>query len=181
MENFWFVSLGLLLVGISLGGWCLTLVGLPGNWLITASAALYAWLGPPTGVGAIGWKAVLGLAILTALGELIETFTSVVGARRAGGSRRAALFSLLGSIVGAISGAAIGVPIPVLGSAIGSILGGAIGAFGGAVLAEQSRGEGNSKSIRVGRAAFWGRLLGTGAKSVIASINVVVVVVSLLT
>ena len=83
------------------------------------------------------------------------------------------LFALIGSIVGAIGGAAVGLPVPVLGSAVASIAGGALGALAGAAFAEHTRGESPSQSLRVGCAAFWGRLLGTGVKTIVATALVV--------
>jgi hypothetical protein len=89
------------------------------------------------------------------------------------------VYSLIGSLVGAIGGATVGIPIPVIGSAIGAVFGGAVGAFGGAALAEYTLGEQMHQSVKVGHAAFWGRLLGTGAKTVIASILAVTAVVAI--
>ena len=171
----------LLLVAASVLGWILSLVGMPGNWIIVASAALYAWLGPGSGAPQVGWTAVVALAALAAAGEFAEFAAGMWGARRAGGSRRAALFALIGSIVGAIGGAAVGLPVPVLGSAVASIAGGALGALAGAAFAEHTRGESPSQSLRVGCAAFWGRLLGTGVKTIVATALVVGVLVALMT
>ena len=113
-------------------------------------------------------------------GELAEFGASVWGARRAGGSRRAAVFSLIGSLIGAVAGATLGLPIPILGPPLAAVLGGAIGALASAALAEHTRGESSSQSLRVGSAAFVGRLLGTGAKTVAATVLAVVAVVALL-
>ncbi len=146
-------------------GWTLTLIGMPGNWLMVCAAAIYAWIGPNSGILQIGWPAVLFLAALAAVGELAELATSVWGARRAGGSRRAAIFSLFGSMGGAVVGVMLGLPIPLLGPPIAALLGGALGALIGAAAAEHSLGEAPGQSLRVGHAAFWGRILGTGAKT----------------
>lgn len=170
------IVLLLLAVGV---GWLLTLLAMPGNWLMVGAAALYAWLGPQSGVTQISWKTVAAMTALAVLGEIAEFLAGVVGARRAGGSSRAAVYSLIGSLIGAIGGATAGIPIPVLGSAIGAVVGGALGAFGGAALAEHTLGEHMQQSMKVGQAAFWGRLLGTGAKTVVASIMAVTAVVAI--
>lgn len=162
-------------------GWVLTLVAMPGNWLMFLAAAAYAWLGPQTGLTQLDWKTVLVLGVLVIVGEIAEFAAGMVGARRAGGSRRAAVFSLIGSLIGAIGGAMIGIPIPILGSAIAAIVGGALGAFGGAAFAEHTRGERAGHSLKVGQAAFWGRILGTGIKTIIASIIAAVTVIALVT
>ena len=175
------VSAILLLLGATMLGWALTLLGMPGNWLIVGATALYAWVGPVSGLPQIGWGVVGVLAVLAAVGELAETAAGMWGARRAGGSRRAALFSLVGSLLGAIAGAALGMPVPLIGSAIAAIAGGAVGALAGAALAEHTRGETSGQAFRVGRAAFWGRLLGTGVKTLVATALAVGVLVGLIT
>ncbi|MCG8451464.1 MAG: DUF456 domain-containing protein [Pirellulales bacterium] len=175
MDYLWFYTALVLLLAALAAGWALTLVGLPGNWLMVGAAALYAWLAPTDGVAQISWQTVVAATVLAAAGELAELAASVWGARRAGGSRRAAVFSLFGSLGGALLGAMVGIPIPVVGSAVAAVLGGAVGALAGAAFAEHSRGEMPSQSLRVGQAAFWGRLLGTGAKTFIATLLALVV------
>ena len=161
-------------------GWILTLFGMPGNWVIVAGTACYAWLGPSEGAAQLSWGVVGVFAVLAVLGEIAETAAGMWGASRVGGSRRAAVFSLIGSILGALGGAALGVPVPLVGSAIAAVGGGALGALAGAALAEQTRGESSSHALRVGRAAFWGRLLGTGAKTVVSTALVIGVLVALI-
>ncbi len=158
----------------------LTLMGLPGNWLMVFSAVLYAWLGPTTGTLQIGWWAVLAVTALAVVGELAELAASVWGARRAGGSRRAAISSLFGSMAGAVVGALLGIPIPLIGSPIAALLGGALGALAGAAAAEHSLGETPGRSLRVGHAAFWGRILGTGAKGVAGTMIAAMLLVGLM-
>ena len=172
-------AISLLLFAI-LAGWALTLMGLPGNWLMVAAAALFAGFAPTKGVTDLSWTTVAVMAALAVGGELAEFGAGVWGARRAGGSRRAALFSLIGSIVGAVGGATLGLPIPVLGPPLAAMLGGATGALVGAALAERTRGETSGQSLRVGSAAFAGRLLGTGAKTLVATILAVLAIVALI-
>ena len=171
--------LAMLLVGATVVGWVLTLVGLPGNWLMVLAAAGYAWLGPEVGVMEISWKTVLATVALAAGGEVAEFVAGMWGTRRAGGSRRAALFAMAGSLLGAIGGGTLGLPIPVVGPPIAAVLGGAVGALVGASWAEHSRGERMQKSWLVGQAAFWGRLLGTGVKTAAATAIALVIVVAL--
>ena len=70
----------------------------------------------------------------------------------------------------------MGVPIPIVGPPIAAVMGGALGALIGAALAERSRGERAYKSWQVGQAAFWGRLVGTGIKTIVATIIAAVIV-----
>ncbi len=172
------VALVLLLVALA-AGWGLTLLGLPGNWFMVAAAALYAWLVPTGSITQISWTTPMAMAVLAAGGELAEFAASMWGARRAGGSRRAAVFSLVGSMVGAVGGASLGIPIPLIGPPLAAVLGGAVGALAGAALAERTRGESSRQSLRVGRAAFAGRLLGTGVKTIVATILVCIALVAL--
>lgn len=180
MDYFLLITAIVVLVAAIAAGWLLTLFGLPGNWLIVVATGLYAWLAPAVGAANIGWITTLAMAGLAAVGEIAELVAGVWGARRAGGSRRAAVFALLGSMIGAVAGAALGLPIPVLGSAVAAVLGGALGALVGAGFAEHTLGENSRKSLQVGGAAFVGRLLGTGAKTLVATILAVVAVVALL-
>ena len=86
-----YTVLTLLIVGLS-AGWIMTLLGLPGNWVMVAAAALYVWEAPTDGVAAISWYTVLAVGVLAGLGELIELVAGVWGANRVGGSRRAGGF-----------------------------------------------------------------------------------------
>ena len=133
-------------------GWILTLVGLPGNWVIVAAAALYAWIIPHTWRLDVGWRWVIAVALLAAIGELLESLAGAFGTQRAGGSRRAALGALIGSMIGGISGAFVALPVPLVGPLVGAILFGGVGAALGAVVAELSGGSEVATSWRVGRA-----------------------------
>jgi len=172
-------SIALLIVTI-VGAWGLTLIGLPGNWLMVLALACYVWLAPAIGVTHITWGTTAALAVLAGVGELAELAAGIWGARRAGGSRRAAVFSLIGSLMGAVFGAGAGIPIPIFGSAIAAVFGGALGALAGATIAEQTRGETSQQSLRVGKAAFVGRLVGTGIKTLVGTIMAVVAIVALI-
>jgi len=180
MDTIFIIFAITLLISAIIIGWMFTLMGLPGNWLMVSGAALFAWLGPQAGVLRIGWTAVMTIAALAVIGEIAELVTSVWSARRAGGSRRAAVFALLGSIVGAIVGAVVGLPIPIVGPPLAALFGGALGALAGAAAAEHSLGEEPGQSFRVGQAAFWGRILGTGAKTVAGTAIAAILLVGLI-
>jgi uncharacterized protein len=157
-----------LILGI---GWVLTLVSLPGNWLILAVAAVYAWLTPDHTRWDLSWQLVGALAALALVGELIEALASAAGVRKLGGSRRSAVLSIVCSIIGALIGTAA-IPIPI----VGTILGACVGAMAGAMLGESWKGSDLDMTRRVGWAAFWGRLFGSLAKIMVACIMVAVVV-----
>jgi uncharacterized protein YqgC (DUF456 family) len=150
--------------------WATNLIGLPGNWLIAATTALYVWLTRTPESGVIGWWIVGVVIALAVFGEIVELAASSVGVKRAGGARRSSVLALLGSIVGAIVGVIVGVPIPVVGSVIAALAFGGIGAFAGAWIGELSAGRSYEQSSRVGEAAFWGRLVGTLSKTLIGAV-----------
>ncbi len=99
---------------------------------------------------------------------------------KAGGSRRSAALALVGSLIGGISGLAIGVPVPVIGSLVAAVLFAALGALAGAMIGESWKGRDLDQSLRVGKAAFWGRVLGTLAKALIGAVMVVVALAALI-
>lgn len=119
------------------------------------------------------------MLILAILGEVLEFFLGAASLAK-GGSKRGAFFALVGSIVGSIGGAAILSIIPVLGTMVGLVLGAALGAMGGAILGERSLGKDAEESVRLGKVAFWGRLLGSVGKIMIAGALVAIATVAAL-
>lgn len=148
-------SIGLLLVNLF---WLFVVVlGLPGNWLMVASAAAMSWwLGADS---PLGTAVLVGAAGLALAGEIAEFFVSAAGAKKAGGSTWGSIGSILGAIVGGLLGTGL-IPIPV----IGSILGACLGAFAGALALEMLTGRGLGRSIKSGKGAAVGRFWGTVAK-----------------
>jgi uncharacterized protein YqgC (DUF456 family) len=159
--------------------WFLSLVGLPGNWLIVGIAAFYAYLTPDDSRWDISWQVVAVLAGLAVAGEIIETAMAAAGVKKLGGSRRGMVFALVGSFAGAIFGGGLGVPIPVIGPLVGVVIGACAGALGGAVLGELWKGRTFDESMNIGRAAAWGRLLGSMIKLIVGTAMLVVAVVAL--
>lgn len=157
----------------------LTSLGMPGNWIMVAAAAVYAYLTPAAAVTHFGWPVVLALFLLAALGELIELVASALGVARGGGTRRGALLALGGSLAGAVVGLIVGLPIPVIGPLLAVLLFASLGAMGGAILGEQWAGRDLAASWRIGKAAFWGRLFGTLGKTLCGAIMVVVATIAL--
>ena len=160
-------------------GWGLTLFNLPGNWLMVTAAVLYAAVGPADSRLAIGWPVVIAVLLLAALGELVEFLAGAALATQAGGSKRSAALALLGSLGGGVLGAVVGVPIPIVGSLVGALLFAGAGALGGAMLGEYWKGRPLEHGWNVGKAAFWGRLLGTLGKVLTGSVIVVVCLLAL--
>ncbi len=168
-----------LLVIIILAGWLMTVLGMPGNWLMVLVVVGYVFVVPEESTLAVGWPVAIAVGLLAAVGELLEFLAGAMGVAKAGGSKRGAVLAMVGSIVGGIAGLFIGIPIPIVGSLIAALLFAGMGALAGAMLGEAWYGRDLDESWQVGKAAFWGRLLGTLAKSIVGAVMVVVVVVAL--
>lgn len=179
------VTIGVILLIIALVvGWVLTLFSLPGNWLIVGGAAVYWLLVPEDWRVALGSTTLIALVVLALFGELAELLCGSAGVRQTGGSRRAALLSVIGSLLGTIPGAFVGgllgSVIPVFGTVIGVVLGACVGAMAGAMLGEAWKGTNFDQSMRIGMGAFIGRLFGTVIKLAVASAMVTVTVAALI-
>ena len=158
----------ILLLILLICGWLATLIGMPGNWLMLAAISAFTyWVVPEHGAGA--WSYTLSAAILALIGEVVEFCASAAGLAK-GGSKRGAALAMIGALIGSLVGAALGLPVPLIGSVIGIVLCSALGAMVGAVLGEVWKGKNLGLSVAIGRAAFWGRLIGTGAKLICGSI-----------
>ncbi len=148
----WLYYLSLLLVQVL--GVALTLVGLPGLWLMVGALALYAWV---TGFNIyVGWPSMVALLVLAALAEVVETGAGAAGAKQAGGSKRGMIGAVVGGFVGAIVLTPV-IPIPV----VGTVAGLCIGSFGGAFLVEAAIGKEMGQSATIGWGAAKGRFWGT--------------------
>jgi uncharacterized protein YqgC (DUF456 family) len=176
MDPEWIYYLwALLLVVGCLVAWLLNLITLPGNWVIVAAAALFAWLVPIDEGRGISWYVVIALAVLASIGEVIEFAAGAAGAAKQGASRRAIALSMIGAIAGSIIGLSIGVPIPIVGSLVMAIFGGAAGAFAGAYLGEAWKGRDEPSRTAAGRGAFFGRIWGTVGKFAVGAVMLAVV------
>jgi len=127
----------------ALGGIFLTLLALPGLWVMIAAAILYAWY---TAGQYISWWTIAIMAALALVAELIEFFGGSRGAKKAGGSKRAAWGALIGGIVGAI---VLTISVPIIGTTIGLC----IGVFAGALIGEMTVRREGDHLMRVGFAA----------------------------
>lgn len=170
-----------LLVICLLAGWLMTVLGMPGNWLMVLAVVGYVLFVPEGSTLAVGWFVAIALGLLAAVGELLEFIAGALGVTKAGGSKRGASLAVLGSIVGGTVGLFIGVPIPIVGSLVGALLFAGLGALAGAMIGERWYGRNLDKSWHIGKAAFWGRLLGTLAKTAVGTLMVVVAVAAVFT
>lgn len=163
----------LLLFSLLCGSAVFTLMALPGNWLILIITFLFSMHFPATSSLSIGWGVLITMGVLATVGEVLEFFLGAASLAK-GGSKRGAFWALIGSIIGSVGGGAVLSIVPLLGTAVGLVLGAALGAMVGAVLGERSLGKDSEESMRLGKVAFWGRLLGSVSKIVIAGLLVTI-------
>lgn len=143
----------ILLTLVLLASLVLIVLGLPGLWVMIASAVVYNLLVPP---GPISWITIVGIAVLGIIAEYIEFTLSGKYARKYGGSRRAGW----GAMIGGMAGAFLGFPVPIIGPLIGAF----VGSFAGALIGELSVGSGAAASTRAATGAIVGRALATAMK-----------------
>jgi len=131
----------------------LIVLGLPGLWIMVASAVTYNIVVPGE---PIGWVTLAGVLVLAFIAEVLEFTLTGQYARKYGGSRRAGWGAIIGSIVGAL----VGVPVPIVGPVIGAF----IGSFAGALIAELTGGSSAGDATRVAKGALIGRAVSTALK-----------------
>ena len=131
----------------------LIVLGLPGLWIMVATAVAYNLIVPGE---PIGWISLVAVAVLAFVAELLEFSLSGKYARKYGGSRRAGW----GAIIGGIVGAMVGVPVPIIGPVIGAF----VGSFLGALFAELTGGSSAGDATRVAKGALIGRAVSTALK-----------------
>jgi uncharacterized protein len=168
----------LLLVALCVVAWFTSVFTLPGNWMVVALAAGFAWLFPEEAGRGIGWITVGAAAAFALLGEVIEFAAGAAGAAKQGASKRAVVLSLVGALVGSIAGVMVGTPVPVIGSFVMALLGGAGGAFAGAYLGEMWKGREEGARVAAGQGAFVGKIWGTLGKLACGAVGVAIITAS---
>ncbi|MFN2636680.1 MAG: DUF456 domain-containing protein [Gemmatimonadaceae bacterium] len=143
----------LVLAGVIIVSLILIVLGLPGLWIMVASAVTYNLIVPGD---RIGWFTLVAVGVLAFVAELLEFSMTGRYARKYGGSRRAGW----GAIIGGIVGAMVGVPVPIVGPIIGAFA----GSFAGALIAELTRGSNAGDATRVATGALIGRVVSTVLK-----------------
>ena len=125
-----------LLIGLAVicvAGVVLAALQLPGTWLILAAALAYDWYG---GWTEIGWKWLVGLAVVAVIAEVADSASAVLLARRAGASRRASIGALVGGFAGMF---VLSVPLPLVGTIVGGLVGCFVGAWRQLVVSPMNR------------------------------------------
>ncbi|MGP1345604.1 MAG: DUF456 domain-containing protein [Phycisphaerales bacterium] len=161
-----FVAAGILLI-TGLIGVALTVVALPGIWVVVGVALLCQLWQP----GLFSWWTIgvaLGLGLLA---ELIEFLASVAGSTKAGGTRHGAIWSIVGGIAGAILGSPV---VPIIGTIVGGVIGAGVGAMVGEMMGSKMPWR---SAARVGQGAATGRLVSIVVKSGVCAVIVGMLVV----
>jgi uncharacterized protein YqgC (DUF456 family) len=143
----------ILLLLLTVAGLLLVLLTLPGLWLITAAAGVYALL--THGIH-LGFKSLLTLLILSLIGEVLEI---------SAGS------GIVGGILGGIIGSFF---LPIVLSIVGVCL----GSFVGASILEMFGNQNAVQSIRVGWGAAKGRFQGMILKLAIGIIMSLLILIA---
>ena len=149
----WYALWAFLLLAAGL----LVYLGLGGNFIVIGLALVHALL---TGFDPIGWRMLLTLAVLAALGELLEFLIGTFWIARKGATRH----GVIGAFVGGLAGAVLGAPLLPL---VGAVLGSFAGAFAGAILGEYHHLRTLEPSLRIGGWAFVGKLSAIAVKHAI--------------
>jgi uncharacterized protein YqgC (DUF456 family) len=148
------ITLAILLTLINAALLLLAILGLPGPLLMVTLTWLVAWW--QWDAAFIGMPTLIAITLLFVLGEALEFLSGVWGAKKFGGSNRAAIGAAVGTLVGGILGTVL-IPLPVAGTLIGAVGGAAIGAMA----VETYRGEKLRPTLMAGTGAGVGRLTGT--------------------
>ena len=93
-------------------------LGFPGNWIMFAAASVFALVSDLNPDGS-EWTALIIIAAMAGVGELIELGVRIVGGKLAKVSNGA----IIAAIIGGLLGVFIGVPIFLIGSLLGLLVG----------------------------------------------------------
>lgn len=145
---------------LALGGLILTILSLPGVWLIFLSALIVAILGDFQTITVLTLLILFSLCILS---TVVDNLLLALVSKKSGASNYGALGALLGGMLGLL---------------IANIPGMLIGPFLGAVLAEYLLAKKSfNQSLKSGWASFVGFLLGTGLK-ILINIGLIIFIAS---
>ena len=153
----WALSAALIVLGLA----GIVLPALPGTVLVLAGIVLGAWIDNFTRVG---WFAVSLVAVLAVLAWLMDYVAALLGAKRAGASRKAIIGAALGTVAGIFMGLVGVLFMPLVGAAAGEYL------------AQRDHG----RAVKVGVATWLGLMAGMLAKVVLAFTMVGIYLVALL-
>ena len=111
----WILAVLMIVVGVA----GTILPALPGIILVLAGIVLGAWIADFTMVSGV---TVGVIAVLAIIGWLVDYFSGVLGAKRAGASKEAIIGGLIGTVVGVFTGLWGLIFMPFLGAVIGQYI-----------------------------------------------------------
>lgn len=166
-DEVWWYSVATGAMLLAWAGVALTAFTLPGIWIGLVGVGLAQWWSIAyhgSDHAMFSWWTLGACVGLGVVAEILEIVASAFGARKTGGSKKAAFASIIGALIGAIVGSFI---LPIIGTIIGAALGAGIGAL----LTEKHLGEKTWKDAsKVGAGAAAGRLVAIVAKVAIAAL-----------
>lgn len=147
-----------------IGGWGMTIIGMPGTIPIFAGVLVYGLL---TGWETVGWSLLLALALMMLVAETGDNLLSIYGAKKSGTSRKGQVAAIVGGIGGGILGAlvlgavgVVGIVTGVVLSAAGGVLGAIMGGFVVVYAVELRAGKLKLEARRAATGAVVGRAAG---------------------
>jgi uncharacterized protein YqgC (DUF456 family) len=158
----------ILLLIVSAASMALVVVTLPGLWVMTAAAAIYALL---THEAYVGYKSLIALFLLALVAEVLELTAGGAAAKKAGGSRRATIGAFFGGIAGGIIGSFV---LPLVLTIIGVCIGSLVGAALGEITVARETGQ----ALRVGWGAAKGRFLGVLLKVAFGTVMLLIILIA---
>lgn len=150
MMEYTVILINLLFSVIMLGGVAMTIVGLPGNFIIVLTGLIYGYYDHFEHVDYTVLAVVIGVFIIS---EMIEFGAGLIGAKQGKASKRSMLAAVIGTVVGGIWGTAI---LPLFGSILGALL----GAFVITTLAEYTKVKDAEQAKRVAISILKGQIVG---------------------
>jgi uncharacterized protein len=153
----WAASAALILLGLA----GIILPALPGTLLVLAGIILGAWIDDFTRVG---YFAVTTVTVLAVLSWVLEYVAALLGAKRAGASRKAIIGAALGTVAGIFMGLVGVLFMPLVGAAAG----------------EYMTQRDHNRAVKVGVATWFGLMAGMLAKVVLAFMMVGIYIVALM-
>ncbi len=132
----------------------LSLINLPGNWIMLVVAFIGSFFFPQAEMGWIFFILFIAFALI---GEGLEFGLQLWGAKKYGSSKQANMTGMIGAVAGAVLG------MPILfgaGAIAGALLGAWIGCYVGERLHERPHGE----AVHSANGALLGKFLGMAMK-----------------
>lgn len=161
-----------ILLLVNLVGLAMVLLNLPGNWVMIGCTLLFAWWHWDQGVFSIFTLALI--VILGLIGEIVEFFAGMGGAKRSGASWKGALGAFAGGLAGGIIGTFL-IPIPVFGTLVGACAGAGLGTW---IVEHAILGKTMDESVQSGMGAGIGVFVGVLSKFAIGVVIYLIITVA---